>query len=67
MKIINKMLAFLPIFSYLCRVINNLVIHLKKHTIMNKTWKIILQILSAVIHFLLSKDGKGEKNYEVKQ
>ena len=34
---------------------------------MNKTWKIILQILSAVIHFLLSKDGKGEKNYEVKK
>ena len=34
---------------------------------MNKTWKIILQILSAVIHFLLSKDGKEEKNYEVKQ
>ena len=34
---------------------------------MNKTWKIILQILSAVIHFLLSKDEKGEKNYEVKQ
>ena len=28
---------------------------------MNKTWKIILQILSAVIHFLLSKDGKEEK------
>ena len=28
---------------------------------MNKTWKIILQILSAVIHLLLSKDGKGEK------
>ena len=28
---------------------------------MNKTWKIILQILSAVIHFLLSKDGKKKK------
>ena len=37
-----------------------LFIHLKKHTIMNKTWKTILTFIELVISFLLARD-KGQK------
>jgi len=37
-----------------------LIIHLKKHTIMNKTWKTILTFIELVISFLLARD-KGQK------
>ena len=51
---------FFRIFAVATEMLITLIIHLKKHTIMNKTWKTILKILGYVISFLLTKD-KGQK------
>ena len=53
-------LAFFRIFAVATEMLITLIIHLKKHTIMNKTWKTILTFIELVISFLLARD-KGQK------
>ena len=50
---------FFRIFAVAIEMLITLIIHLKKHTIMNKTWKTILKVISYVIAAILGAAGEA--------
>ena len=50
---------FFRIFAVATEMLITLFIYLKKHTIMNKTWKTILKVISYVIAAILGAAGEA--------